>query len=96
MIVHPSARAAEIMRLFDNGLSQRRIADLVGCSQTNVCKAIRRHSGAMRVRLDIRERRHAEWLRREAKANNVQIADILRGIVTDAINDAIEQEQATR
>lgn len=96
MILQPSARAAEIMRLFNNGLSQRQIAGIVGVSQVSVCKAIRRHSGAARVILDIRERRHAEWLRREAKANNVQIADILRGIVTDAINDAIEQEQATR
>lgn len=96
MIVQPSPRVAEILRMFDEGLSQRQIAGVVGVSQVSVCKAIRRHSGAVRVILDIRERRHADWLRREAKANNVQIADILRGLITDAINDALEEERLAR
>jgi len=96
MIVQPSPRVAEILRMFDEGLSQRQIAGVVGVSQVSVCKAIRRHSGAVRVILDIRERRHADWLRREAKANNVQIADILRGLITDAINDALEGERLAR
>lgn len=92
VMFHANSKASEIVRLFEEGLSQREIGRRLGCSQANVCLAIKRHVGSTTISVKLSDRRHAEWLLREARRCGVDKEIMARALLTDAICEAMEAE----
>ena len=83
-----------IIDLYRDGLAVADIAVLVGCSRSNVHKALKRHDiegyGERRAHTQISPlpRDLLRWLREEAARINVNTRDLARAILVDAIEEA--------
>lgn len=95
MTFSPNSKAPEIVRLFEQGLSQHEIARKLKCTQVNVSLAIKRHVGALTVIVTVADRRQVEWLKREARRCGVSEGVMARALLVDAISEAMEAEGKT-
>jgi transposase len=82
----------KIMELFRAGIARREIAKIVGCSVSNVNQVVQTHSGWRGMILPLSEE-HSEWLKVEAERHTVTIPELVRGMLTDAIAEAIEEDK---
>lgn len=90
MAFKAGSKAPEILRLWDEGLPIRDIAKRAGCSEPNVCMAIKRH-GAAGLTVPAVHYTVYRWLETEGRKSRVAPGEIARAILIDAFNDAKEK-----
>lgn len=84
--------AAEVLELWQSGVSMREIGRRMGCSGPNIYQIIRRRYG-WTGRLEPLPAEHHQWLEAEARASNVPVNFLVRALLVDAIEEARDSQR---
>ena len=87
------SRTPEIIRLWKAHFPRAEIAKQLKCSKSNVTQAIKRHL-AWDNRVEMLTEEHHNWLIRQAAKSFTSPAVMARAMLTDAIDEAMQKEQA--
>jgi hypothetical protein len=89
----PGSKTPEIIRLWKQNLTKTEIAQITGCTKANVTQTIRRHL-AWDNRVEMLTEEHHNWLIRQAAKSFTSPAVMARAMLTDAIDEAMQKEDA--
>jgi len=87
------SRTPEIIRLWKAHFPRAEIAKQLKCSKSNVTQAIKRHL-AWDNRIATLTDEHHAWLVRQATKSSTPPSVMARAMLTDAIDEAMQKEQA--